>query len=154
MAVHSNESILYLILYQFPINFIVAVFQPVSVTLISDPISPLGVAGSNVTVMCTAELNSAIDVPVNTQIWLTGPDGGALATTNGTPRPRSMAYYTINSFRREQIGVYTCTVNLSSPRLQGRVITKTIHIHVGKNEYCQFLHACAPPSERLELFIA
>ena len=102
-------------------------------TLISDPTSPLGVAGSSVTVICAAELSPAIDVPVNVQIRLTDPDGGALATTTGTSRPRSTANYTINSFRREQIGVYTCIVTFSSPRLQESVITKTIHIHVGKN---------------------
>ena len=109
-----------------------AVFQPDSVTLISDPTSPLGVAGSNVTVICATELSPAIDVPVNVQIQLTDPDGGTLATTTETSRPRSMANYTINSFRREQIGVYTCIVTFSSPTLQESVITKTIHIHVGK----------------------
>ena len=102
-------------------------------TLISDPVSPLGVAGSNVTVICAAELNPAIDVPVNIQIQLTDPDGRALATTTGTSRPRSTANYTINSFRREHTGLYTCTVTLSSPRLQESVIAKTIHIYVGKN---------------------
>ena len=102
-------------------------------TFTSDPISPLGIAGSNVTVTCTAELNSAIDVPVNILIRLTDPDGGALATTTGIARPRSMASYMINSFRREHTGLYTCTVTLSSPRLQESVITKAIHIHVGKN---------------------
>ena len=106
-------------------------------TLISDPISPLGVAGSNVTVICTAELSSAIDVPVDMQVQLTDPDGHSLATVETPSRSLSTANYTsralINSFRRDQAGLYTCTVSLSSPRLQERVTSRAINIHVGKN---------------------
>jgi hypothetical protein len=69
------------------------------------------------------------------QIQLTDPNDRPLATTTETSRS-TVTYTTralIDSFRREHVGVYTCTATLSSPRLQKSVISTTSHqIYIGK----------------------
>ena len=79
----------------------------------SNPIWPIG---SNVTLTCTVELSSEVDVPVTVNTVWTGPDG---FSTNITAQPvmESNTTYTstviIKSFRRDQSGSYTCLATLT-----------------------------------------
>ena len=81
---------------------------------IPNPIRPVG---SAITLTCTVELNPAVDVPVTvTTVW-TGP-AGFMTTNTAQPVMGSTTTYTstamVNSFGRDQSGVYTCEATLSS----------------------------------------
>lgn len=108
----------------------------VTITLVSDPKSPLGrIYGSNVNVTCTAELDPVVDVPVTLQIQLTDPAGNLLATEkfNNVSRSTYTSKGLITSFESGHNGIFTCNVTLTILELQ-RSITKldTIQIYVGK----------------------
>ena len=98
--------------------FVNTVPAPSSVTVTSDPISPIRPIGSNVTVNCTVELSPAVDVPVTVNTVWTGPDG--FMTTN-TAQPVILENTTtysstavVSSFGRDQSGVYNCTATIKS----------------------------------------
>ena len=106
-----------------------------SVTVTNDPASPI-IAGSNVTVICTIELNQNVDVELTVNTVLTAPGGGTLSPTNplmvNTSRYTSTAM--VSSFGRDQSGVYTCEATLSSDALitSGMAVSGTERITVGK----------------------
>ena len=89
-----------------------------SVTLTSDPLSPVWPVGANVTLTCTVELSLAVDVPVTVNVHLSDPAGSPLITT--TTSVSGSNYTTIamvNSFGREESGNYTCTADITSSSL-------------------------------------
>ena len=82
----------------------------------SDPVSPIRPVGSDVTLNCTVELSTTVDILVIVNTEWTGPDG--LTTTNtAQPVMGSTTTYTstamVSSFGRDQSGVYTCTATAS-----------------------------------------
>ena len=81
-----------------------------------NPVRPIG---SAVTLTCTVyvELGPAVDVPVTlSTVWI-GPDEFT-ATNISQPilriSPNITSKAVINSFRRDQSGVYTCTASLNA----------------------------------------
>ena len=71
--------------------------------------------GSTVTLTCMADLDPAVDVPVTVDIQLSDPAGRTLTTT--TPSVSGSTYTStamVNSFGREQSGVYTCRATVAS----------------------------------------
>ena len=114
------------------------VFFPVpdpSITVTSDPVSPI-IAGSNVTVICTIELNQNVDVELTvTTVW-TAPAGVTLSSTD--PLMESTTTYTstamVSPFERIQSGVYSCRATLSSDTLvtSGMAVSGMERITVGK----------------------
>ena len=85
------------------------------VAVSSDPVSPIRPVGSEVTLTCTVDLNSTVDVPVTVNTTWTGPAGVTLSPT--TPVMENLTRYTstamVDSFGRDQSGVYTCTATVS-----------------------------------------
>ena len=77
---------------------------------VTPPVVPI-IVGSSITLTCTVELSSLVDVPVTVTTEWSGPDG---FTTTNTAQPviRSTATYastaTVSSSGREQSGNYTC----------------------------------------------
>ena len=105
--------------------------------LTSVPASPIRPIGANVTLICTVELSPFIDVPVAINAELFDPTGRSL-TIN--PLLVSGSTYTmtaeINSFGRNQSGIYSCSISLTSTSLfltGSRPKTASNHITVGKN---------------------
>ena len=116
---HKVSSNIY---YTCCIIIIILLFTtvPFSVTVSSNPVSPILTLGSNVTLTCTVELSPTVDVPVTVSTAWNGPAG---FLTNQTAQPffnvlgntvnyRSIAR--VRSFRRNQSGNYTCTATVSS----------------------------------------
>ena len=108
----------------------------VSLTLVSDPKSPLGrIYGSRVNVTCTAKLSPVVDVPVTVQTRLTDPTGSLLANEmfNNVSSSIYSSEGLISSFRSDHNGVYMCNVTLTTLESQ-RSVTKsdTIDIYIGK----------------------
>ena len=93
----------------------VSASPPVISSSIPNPIRPIG---SAVTLTCTVELNPAVDVPVIVDIEWTGPAGFRTTNTTQPVMGSSTVNYTstamINSFGRNQSGVYSCTATISS----------------------------------------
>ena len=94
--------------------------SPSSITLVSSDHSSrpnfLPILGSDVTLTCTLELNSAVVASeilllmVDTQLYR---DGTPLALTEPTIRDTTFTYTTqINSFGRSDSGSYTCTATV------------------------------------------
>lgn len=84
-----------------------------TVTITSTPVSPIRLIKSTVTLICTVELSSAVDVPVTVNVQLIAPSGSPLTTT--LPSVSGLTYTTtamINSFGRNQSGVYACTATV------------------------------------------
>ena len=73
--------------------------------------------GSIVTLTCTVELHSAVDVPVTVNTVWTGP-AGFIHTSTAQPVMESNTTYTskatINSFGRDQSGNYICAANVTT----------------------------------------
>ena len=81
----------------------------------SIPASPIRPIGSAVTLICTVVLSPAVDVPVTVNIHLSDPGSSPLITT--TPSVSGSNYTStamVNSFGREDSGLYTCRVSISS----------------------------------------
>lgn len=83
-----------------------------SLNITSNKVSPVRPIGSEVTLTCTVELNTSVNVPVIVTILWMGPDG--FKTTINTSQPTvgsNTSYssaYTIRSFGRERSGQYRC----------------------------------------------
>ena len=125
----------------------ISVPNPMVVAISSDPVSPVRPVGSAVTLTCTVELSPAVDVPVIVNTVWTGPDG--LTTTNtAQPVMDSATTYTstamVNSFGRDQSGVYNCTATVSSTSsfLTGSGSQSgTARVTVGKVDIYVYMHA-------------
>ena len=90
---------------------------PTSVTITSDPVSPIRPVGSDVTLTCTVEFSTVVNVELDVNTVWTGPDG-FMTTNTAQPVMGSTTTYTstamVSSFGRDQSGVYTCTATVSS----------------------------------------
>ena len=108
-----------------------------SVTVSSHPSSPI-IAGSNVTVICTVELNQYVEPDVGLTVNLTwiGPDGVQLFLTNPfmVNMNRFLSIALVSSFGRQQSGEYTCRATISSDTLitSGTEVSGMERITVGK----------------------
>ena len=112
-------------------NNIVVPTPAVSIT------SNIVTVGNSVTLTCTVELSSSVDVPVTVNTVWTGPDNfnrNVMAQRIG-----STATYTstvmVSSFGRDQSGDYTCTatVSLTSPFITGSMSSSPLtRVTVGK----------------------
>ena len=81
----------------------------------SNPGNPIYPPGSDVSLTCTVELNSVIDVPVIVNAVWTGPYGSIITNTAQSAIRRNTTYtstVTVRSFGREQSGEYTCTATV------------------------------------------
>ena len=121
-----------------------------SVTSKSNPIHPIGSAVT-LTCSCIVDLSPAIDIPVTVNIQLRDPTGKPLNTT--LPLVFGSSYTTtamISSFGRNQSGIYTCTVNISSilasPFITGRQVAleTTTRITAGEIKVLQILKTYSP----------
>ena len=91
--------------------------RPRSVIVTSHPISPIRPLGSNVTIICTAELTAPIyDPSLTIEVSLFDPAGGLLSNSTSS---ESDTVYTnralISVFQRNQSGSYGCMVTVRSP---------------------------------------
>ena len=109
------------------------------------PINP--VIGSTVTLTCTVELSPAVDVSVAVNITWTGPHGFR-ATDSAQPVMGSTTNSAIvNSFGREQSGIYTCTATVaiisnsmsSFVSTDGVSGTKSTLVNIGKLTFISFM---------------
>ena len=86
-------------------------------SITSNKINPIRPIGSTVTLTCTVELNSVIDVPVTVPTVWSGP-AGFRTTITAQPVMGSNTTYTstamVSSFGREQSGLYICTAEVTS----------------------------------------
>ena len=110
--------------------------SPISVTVTSVPLSPIRPVGLAVTVTCTVELSSMVDIPVTVITEWTGPAG--FMTTN-TAQPVSVGYTStviISPFGRNNSGIYTCRATVSSTSLnqfvRDSVKSSSARVTVGK----------------------
>ena len=89
---------------------------PTSVTITSDPVSPIRPVGSDVTLTCTVELSAAVDVAVTVNTVWTGP-AGFMTTNTAQPVMGTTTTYTstamVSSFGRDQSGDYICAATVS-----------------------------------------
>ena len=108
---------------------------PISVIITSNPVSPIHIIGSNVTLTCTVELSPAVDVPVTVNIVWTGPTGFMIDDTAQPAIQNTTTYYNtavVSSFGRNQSGDYTCTAKISTSLLTSTSRSQTVLITVGK----------------------
>ena len=108
-------------------------------TITSDPGSPIRPIGSDVTLTCTVELSSTVDVPVTVNTAWTGP-AGFITTNTAQPVMGSITTYTstamVSSFGRDQSGNYICavTANSTSIYITGHGSkSRTARVTVGKS---------------------
>ena len=93
-----------------------AVPAPTSVSVTSNPASPIRPIGSTATLTCTVVLSSSVDVSVTVNTMFTGP--GIVGSVNRVAqREGSTTNYIstamVSSFGRAQSGVYTCTATVT-----------------------------------------
>ena len=111
-------------------NFSVPVITSVTVT--SSKSNPIRPVGSDVTLTCTVELSTAVDVPVTVNTMWTGPD--ALRYSSDSVLENITSYTStinISSFGRNQSGNYTCNSSVSFLNNSGSQSTTT-EVTVGK----------------------
>ena len=112
----------------------ILIVVPSNVTLSSSHSNPVQPVGSDVTLTCTVELSSAVDVPVTVNIVWTGP--AKFTNTSTAQHMESTNTYNstamVSSFGRDQSGVYNCTaaVGISKTMSSG-----TRRVTVGKLTY-------------------
>ena len=109
--------------------------DPVSVTVTSDPVSPIHpFEYPNVTLTCTVELSPAADVPVTVNTVWTGP----AEFNTAQPVMGSITTYIstamVRSFNRNKSGNYTCraTVNSESPFITNSSLSGGKRVTTGK----------------------
>ena len=99
-------------------TILLSVPPPVSVTVTSDPVSPIQpFIFPTVTLTCTVELSPAVDVPVTVNTVWTGPDGFMTTNTAQPVTGRTTTYTStavVSSFGRDQSGNYTCSATVTS----------------------------------------
>ena len=108
----------------------------VSVSIFSDPQSPLGRTGVNVYINCAAILSAIIDTSVIVQIQVLDPAGRQLTTeTSNSSSSFRTTRALVSSFKDHYAGNYMCTVTLTTPASQRITKFETTHIYVGKMFY-------------------
>ena len=109
---------------------------PTSVSVTSNPASPIRPIGSTVTLTCTVMWSLVgYDVSVTVNTTLTGP--GIVGNVNRlVQRMGSTTNYTstavVSSFGRAQSGEYTCTATVTSPFFTSNSASGTARVTVGK----------------------
>ena len=97
-----------------------AVPKPISVTITSDAMSAFRSIGSNITLTCTVELSTTMDIPVTVNTLWTGPDVLMTEHTlqqvgiNPSTRIRTSV---ISSVQKSNCDYYICTAIISSSSL-------------------------------------
>ena len=100
------------------ISIIVRISPPVpnqTVVITSNPVSPIHPIGSAITLICTVELNSFVDVTVNMNTQLSGPAGVTITPLTNSVMVNTTRYTStsmVSSFGRNQSGEYTCTATV------------------------------------------
>ena len=108
---------------------------PTSVSVTSDPVSPIRPIGSTVTLTCTVVLSTSVDVSVTTM--LTGPGIGGNVNRVAQRMGSTTNYistFMVNSFGRDQSGDYSCiaTVTPASPFFTSNSAMGTLRVTVGE----------------------
>ena len=124
----------------YPSLFIPIVTPPTSVNITSDPANPVRPIGSTVNLTCIVELSPVENISVTVNTLWTGPDG-FMTTNTAQPVMGSTTTYTsraiVNSFWRDQSGVYNCTATASTiplnPFLISGVMSGVERVTVGEN---------------------
>ena len=84
-------------------------------SLHSDSLNP-SLSESMLTLICTVELNPAVDVPVTMNVAWSGPDGTDVVST--APEMKTFTLYvsssTLYSIELTDSGNYTCTVGIEN----------------------------------------
>ena len=129
----------------------ISVPNPMVVAISSDPIIPIRPVGSAVTLTCTVEFSTAVDVPVTVNTVWTGPDRFMTTNTAQSTMGNATTYTStvmVNSFGRDQSGVYSCTATVSplSSFLTGSgPQSGTARVTVGKGDDLHIqCHASSP----------
>lgn len=100
-------------------------------SVVSDPISPIRPIGSDVTLTCTVELSTAVNVSVTINIQLTDPSWNVLtATTTYVFGLRHITTAIVSSFQRAQSGVYICTATVIPPSLFLNTVSQSAAVRV------------------------
>ena len=117
ISIVNHKQVTNLTIYDIIYIFLILVTSPVSVTVTSNPVSPIRPIGSAVILTCTVELSPLVDVPVTVNTVWTGPDG-FMTTNTAQPVMGSATTYTstavVNAFGRGQSGNYTCSAIVTS----------------------------------------
>ena len=97
-------------------------------SLHSDSLDP-SLSDSVLTLICTVELNAAVDVPVTIRVAWNGPDGTEIAST--APEMKTHTLYisssTLHSIELADSGNYTCTVGIEN----GAEVSTNASIKIG-----------------------
>ena len=126
------------------ILFNIAVPAPVSVSVTSDPVSPIQPVGSAVALTCTVELSPAVVTLANltvTTVW-TGPAGFNATNTAQPVMGNTTTYIStamVSSFGRNDSGYYSCKSNITSNSLASRSINDKVRLTVGKSNCCAYM---------------
>ena len=119
-----------------------------TVTVASDPVSPIRPVGSDVTLTCTVKLSPAVDVPVTVNTMWTGPDR-FMITNTAQPVMGSATTYTstamVSSFGRYQSGNYTCTATVTPISLfviltNSEAKSATLRVTIGNYNDLSLIH--------------
>ena len=114
---------------------------PSFVTITSDSVSPIRPVGSDVSLTCSVDLSSAVDVPVTVNIEMRDPQENVL--TISTPTLSQSVYVSealITSFGRNQSGIYTCEATVSSPSpflIESGTLSRDLRVTTSKCEGVQ-----------------
>ena len=89
---------------------------PEGITITSSQPSPIKLVGLDITLTCTANLSSSVDVPASVTFLIRGPSGTIVnervqVSTDSTTAALNTL---INSFTSSQSGLYNCTAFLGS----------------------------------------
>ena len=89
---------------------------PTSVVITSDPVSPIQPFGSDVTLTCTVNFSTVVNIELDVNTVWTGP-AGFMTTNTAQPVMGSTTTYTstamVSSFRRDKSGDYICAATVS-----------------------------------------
>ena len=134
MSLHYSEN--KITITDVNLHLFIIVPAPSSVTVTSNQSSPIRPFGSNVSLTCTVELTSAVDVLVTVNTVWTGPAGVILYPTH-TVMDRfniHISTATVGSFTRNDSGNYTCMASANSTSVflsESTSKSSTINLTVG-----------------------
>ena len=115
-------------------------------TITSIPASPIRPVASDVTLVCTVELNTLVDVPVTVTIMWTGPARFTINNNAAQLAAGSSSTYTstttVRSFGRDESGIYTCLATISSVSsfLRDSMASTSTRVTVGNIMFTLLLH--------------
>ena len=112
----------------------------ISVTIISNQVSPIRPVGSDITLTAAIVISNSVDAPVTVYTRWTGPNDYKISNT-AQPVLGSSVNYTsmaeIVSFDRDNSGVYnlTATIRFTAPIVtEGNSLTGTHRVSVGEEK--------------------